>query len=171
MNETLTDYVTGREIPNAGPEGNRQLFEKVLVEQKGYAKQDIKVDQEITVFFKGEPYTAALDIVVFVKDTAFMAARCIAGSLGSYEREILAGARLVFDYQIPFSVSTDGKDALIRNTRTGELYGEGMDKVPSKEEAAGMLATLSLEPFPENKKEREMIIYRSYNIEKVHREC
>ena len=171
MNLTLIDYITGREIPDAGPEGSRQIFEKILVNEKGYAKSDVKVDEPITVMFQGKPYTSAIDLVVFCDDKPFMAVKCIAGSLGSYEREILAGARLVYDVQIPFSVSTNGKEALVRNTDTGELHGEGLDAVPSREEAKSLLKNMLLKPFPENKKDREMILFRSYNIEKYVDEC
>jgi len=174
MDEIITDYATGMEIPNAGPEGNRQLFEKKLVEEKGYSKQDIRINEPIEVMFKGEPYTSTLDLVVFCKDRPVMAARCIAGSLGSYEREILAGARLVYDFQIPFSVSTNGTEALVRDTLTGKPYKEeshNLDAVPSKAEAETILADLVPQKFPEDRKEREMIIFRSYNIEKINKEC
>lgn len=171
MNLTLIDYITGKEVPDIGPEGSRQLFEKILVKDKGYAKTEVKVDEPITVMFKNKPYTSTLDLVVFCDETPFMAVKCIAGSLGSYEREILAGARLVYDLPIPFSVSTNGKEALTRNTETGKLHGEGIDAVPTRKEAEAILKSITLEAFPENKKEREMILFRSYNIEKFIDEC
>ena len=40
----LTDYVTGKEVPNIGAEENRQTVERYLVEKKGFSKQDIGVD-------------------------------------------------------------------------------------------------------------------------------
>ena len=45
----IRDFVTGREVPNVGAEENRQAVEKFLVEQKGYQKEDIKVDVDIAV--------------------------------------------------------------------------------------------------------------------------
>ena len=85
----------------------RQLFEKFLVETKGYDKTDIRVDEPLIVQFKGEDYASSIDLIVCVDDTPVMAITCVAGSIGSYEREILAGARLVYDAQIPFAISTD----------------------------------------------------------------
>ncbi|MDY0221848.1 MAG: type I restriction enzyme HsdR N-terminal domain-containing protein [Desulfobacterium sp.] len=167
--ETLIDYVTGKEIPNIGPEESRQAFERLLVEKKGYDRGEIRVNEPICVTFKGEEYHSTIDLVVFCNDRPLMAVRCIAGSLGSYEREILAGARLVYDVQIPFSVATNGIDALVRDAVTGGEKGRGLDAVPSKKEALEM--TLEYSAFPLEKKEREMIIFRSYNLDKNHDDC
>ena len=169
--ETILDYVTGKELPLIGPEGNRQLFEKVLVEEKGYSREEITVDQPIELTVNGEPYNSVIDIVVSVENKAVMAARCIAGSLGSYEREVLAAARLAFDYRIPFSVSTDGESALIRDTATGKPHGEGMDKVPSRKEALEMIKKLDFTTIAEEKKEREKLIFRSYDMVRYESEC
>ncbi len=171
MEETLVDYITGKTVPNAGPEGSRQMFERILVEQKGYAREDIRVDEPITVMFQEKEYRSTIDLVVFLKDKAVMVIRCVAGSLGSYEREILAGARLLCDYQVPFSVSTNGRDALVREVVTGAKHGQGIDAVPSKQELLDSMDTLEFPGFPKEKKEREMIIFRSYNLDKYQDEC
>ena len=171
MIDTIIDYVTGRSIPNIGPEQSKQEFEKFLVEKKGYSKEDIRVDEKIKVLFKSEEYISTIDLIVFCGENAFMGVKCVAGSLASYEREIIAGSRLVYDYQIPFSVSTNGVDALITDTITGENFGKGMDSIPSKREAEKLVLQLSYIPFPEKRKEREMIIFRSYNMDKINSEC
>lgn len=171
MEDILIDYVTGKPIPNVGPEESRQLFEKILVETKGFSKKEIRVDEPITVTFQNQPYHSTLDLVVFCDDRPFMAVRCIAGSLNSYEREILAGARLVYDHQIPFSVTTNGKDALVRNVITGKPHGEGLDMVPTREWAEKQIKNMEEMAFPDNKREREMILFRSYNMEKDENEC
>lgn len=167
--DTLIDYITGKEIPNIGPEGNRQTFEQILVQDKGYAREEIRVDEPITVMFQGEPYESTIDLVVFCQDKPLMAVKCIAGSLGSYEREILAGARLLYDVQVPFSVATNGLDALVRNAVTGKQHGKGLDSVPSKNEALERI--LEYPKFPQEKREREMIIFRSYNLDTDHDDC
>ncbi|NOX33998.1 MAG: type I restriction enzyme HsdR N-terminal domain-containing protein [Deltaproteobacteria bacterium] len=163
----IKDFITGKPVRNAGPEASRQIFEKFLVNQKGYTKKDIKVDEELIVQFKGEDYVSAIDLIVCCKEKALMAVTCVAGSIGSYEREILAGARLVYDYQIPFAVSTDARDAILMDTFSGKSLGQGLDAIPSKEKALEMIQTIDYKPFDENKKEREMIIYRSFNLEKI----
>ena len=163
----ITDYITGKPVRNMGPEASRQIFEKFLVNEKGYTKDDIKVDQELIVQFKGEDYISAIDLIVSCKKKALMAITCVAGSIGSYEREILAGARLVHDYQIPFAVSTDARDAIVMDTLSGKKTGQGLEAIPSKKEALKIIETLEYKPFDKRRKEREMIIYRSFNLEKI----
>lgn len=167
--EQITDYITGKEIDNVGSEVSRQLFEKFLVEALGYAKEEIRVDVPLTVQFKGEDYPSSIDLVVHVKDRAVMAVTCVAGSIGSYEREILAGARLVYPYRIPFAVSTDARDAVVMDSITGETIGKGLSGVPSRQKMEERIAGLDFTPFDPEKKDREMIIYRSFNLEKVNR--
>jgi hypothetical protein len=164
---TVTDYITGKLVKNIGPEASRQIFEKFLVKDKGWAKTDIKVDEKIIVQFNRKDYISKIDLMVFCKDKAFMAITCVAGSIGSYEREILAGARLIYDYQIPFAVSTDARDAVIMDTITGKKQGKTLDAIFSKKQAQKIFKSLAFQTFDPDRKEREMIIYRSFNIEKV----
>ena len=42
----ITDFVTGKEIPNVGAEENRQMVARFLVKEKGFSKEDIEIDHE-----------------------------------------------------------------------------------------------------------------------------
>lgn len=163
----ITDFVTGKMIPNVGAEENRQMVERFLVDKKGYSKEDIAVDVDIEITVAGEIYRSQIDLVVSVDEeygsTRLMAVKCAAASLGSREREILAGARLLAENQIPFSVVSDGKTAIVLDTVTGRKLGEGLDAIPSKEAALAKRGTLNFLPFPEEKREREKLIFRSYD--------
>jgi hypothetical protein len=165
----ITDFVTGKDLPNIGAEVNRQAIERFLVEQKGYLKEDIQIDADIEMIVAGELYQSQLDLVVSVDGgrTRFMAIRCVAGSLGSWEREIVAAARLLDNYQIPFSMVSDGKTAIVLDTVSGKKTGEGMDAIPSKKEALEKLDSLELQPFPKDRLEKEKLIFRTYDSENV----
>jgi len=165
----ITDFVTGKDLPNVGAEVNRQAIERFLVEQKGYLKEDIQIDADIEMIVAGELYRSQLDLVVSVDGgkTRFMAIRCVAGSLGSREREIVAAARLLDNYQIPFSIVSDGKTAIVLDTVSGKKTGEGMDTIPSKKEAIKKLESIDLLPFPKDRLEREKLIFRTYDSENV----
>ncbi|WP_022667591.1 type I restriction enzyme HsdR N-terminal domain-containing protein [Desulfospira joergensenii] len=167
--EQIRDYITGKEIDIIGPEKSRQDFEKFLVEDRGYDRSEIRVDVPITVQFKGEDYPSSIDLIVSCKSRPFMAVTCVAGSIGSYEREILAGARLVYEFQVPMAVSTDGQDAVVMDTLTGKTLGQGLSAVPSRKEAETTLQNLEDKPLDKERTEREMIIYRSFNLEKINR--
>ncbi|UCE57050.1 MAG: type I restriction enzyme HsdR N-terminal domain-containing protein [Desulfobacterales bacterium] len=162
----ITDFVTGKEIPNIGAEENRQVVEHFLVQEKGFLKGDIAIDVDIELTVAGEAYKSQVDLVVSidVRSVRFMAVKCAAGSLGSREREIVAAARLLDEkYQIPFSVVSDGKTAIVLDTVNGKKVGEGMDAIPSKEEALEKLKSIELQTFPEKRLEREKLIFRSYD--------
>jgi hypothetical protein len=169
MFEPVKDFITGKEIDNVGPEVGRQIFEKFLVEIKGFTKEEILVDSPLIVQFKGEDYVSVIDLIVCCNDRPFMAITCVAGSIGSYEREILAGARLVSKFIIPFAVSTDARDAVVMDTISGKTIGQGLDVVPSRQEAQKCLVSMKDSIYDPERREREMIIYRSFNMEKINR--
>ena len=161
----ITDFVSGKEIPNVGAEENRQRVERFLVNAKGYSKEDIAVDVEIEITIGTETYRSQIDLVVSADAgaTSLMAIKCAAASLGSREREILAAARLLTDYQIPFAIVSDGKDAIVLDTISGRKLGQGLDAILSKEAVLAKLDTLEFLPYPEEKREREKLIFRSYD--------
>jgi hypothetical protein len=165
----IRDYVTGREVPNVGAEENRQAVEAFLVEQKGYQKEDIKVDVDIVVTVAGERYHSQVDLVVCADGGKIdlMVIKCAAGSLGSRERESIAAARLLAEYQIPWAVVSDGKTATVLDTVTAKKVGQGLDAIPSKEEALTRLKSVTPVGFPAERREREKLIFRTYDIENV----
>jgi hypothetical protein len=169
MFEPIKDFITGQEIDNVGSEASRQIFEKFLVETKGFSKQEIRVNEALVVQFKGQDYVSAIDLIVCCKTRPFMAITCVAGSIGSYEREILSGARLVYEFQVPFAVSTDGRNAVIMDTVSGKTIGKGLDAIPYREAAEKRLASIQDTIYAPEKRKLEMIIYRSFNMEKINR--
>ena len=57
----------------------------------------------------------------------------------------------------------DGKTAIVFDTLKGKKLGEGLDAIPSKADAKKVLATLSFSPLPEKRREKEKLIFRSYD--------
>jgi len=162
--DTVIDYATGKAILNIGAEGNRQSLERFLVSQKEYRKTDIHIDVDMEIRILDEIYKTQVDLVVVVSGLRFALFKCAAGSLGSREREAVAAARLLDRYQIPFTVVSDGKTASIFDTVTGKKAGEGLDAVPSREAAKIYLKSATLLPFPQERLEREKLIFRSYDV-------
>lgn len=166
---TITDFVTGRQVPNVGAEENRQAVEKLLVSEKGYLKEDIQVDVDLDITVAGEPHHSQVDLVVSTDGgrTRFMVIKCAAGSLGSREREIVAAARLLDAYQIPRAVVSDGKTAVVLDTVAGKKIGDGLDAIPTRQEAVTEIKSLILMPLPAERREREKLIFRTYDMENV----
>jgi hypothetical protein len=165
----ITDFITGRKIPNIGAEENRQAVAQYLVNEKGYSKGDIEADVKIEMPIGGENYCSRVDLVVKNPDDnqRIMVIKCAAGSLGSREREIIAAARLLDDFQIPFAVVSDGKTAILLDTVSGKKTGAGMAAIPSKETAISMLESHRPVRLAADRLEREKLIFRTYDRENV----
>jgi len=163
----VTDYITGKPVPNIGSEENRQQIERYLVENKGFDKNDIEVDAEIRLKIDGTDYRSRVDLVVSTGAKRFMAIKSAAGSLNSWEREIVSAARLLDRYQLPISVVSDGKTAVVIDTVSGEKIGQGMQAILSKERAQEMMATTRLLRVSEKRLRKEMLIFRSYDMMNV----
>ena len=161
--DTIKDYITGMERPVVGAELNRQAVEQLLVDTKKYSREEILVDVPIRMTIDGEPYQSRIDLVVTVAGTRWMAVKCAAGSLDSWQKEIVSAARLLETYQIPVAVASDGHTALIWDTVSGKPMGQGLDAIPSRSQAEMLLNTTALIPLPEKRRIREMLIFRSYS--------
>jgi hypothetical protein len=166
---TLIDFISGRPVPNIGAEENRQAVERYLVEQKGYDREDIEVEVPVEMEIAGEIYRSAVDLVVKVGRRRLVAFKCAAGSLGSYEREILAAARLLDRYQIPWAAASDGKSAVVLETISGRRIGEGLEAIPAKTALQAQLTSLEFHVLPEERRLREQLIFRTYDRESVNR--
>ncbi|MDA8137129.1 MAG: type I restriction enzyme HsdR N-terminal domain-containing protein [Desulfobacteraceae bacterium] len=167
--EILTDFITSRQVPNAGAEANRQQVEKLLVEEKGFLKKEIEVDVPIQFHVEGQKYHSRLDLVVRVHGRRYMVIKCAAGSLASREREVLAAARLLDEYQIPLAIASDGQTALVWDTISGKKIGSGLEAIPNKVQAQSAFDPLRLLPLAEMRRSRQQLIFRSYDSMNVHR--
>ncbi|MBF0452610.1 MAG: type I restriction enzyme HsdR N-terminal domain-containing protein [Candidatus Magnetomorum sp.] len=161
--DMLVDYITGNEIPNVGAEENRQAVERYLVDQKNYDRSTIELNKPIDLQIGIDRYQSQIDMLVQINGQSVMVIKCAAGSLGSREREAIAAARLLETNQIPLSVVSDGQTALIRDVITGKKFGEGLDAIPSMDEAIRLLEHYTPEPLPENRMEREKLVFRTYD--------
>lgn len=167
--ESIVDFITGKTVPDMGSEANRQAVERFLVTEKGFDRADIEVDAPVQISVGGEVYRSKVDLAVRLDGRRFMCIKCAAGSLGSREREILAASRVLEDRPVPFSGVSDGKNFTVLDTATGRKIGEGLEAVPSREQALELLNNLNPISFPPERLEKERIIFRSYDSMNVNR--
>ena len=78
-------------------------------------------------------------------------------------REIIAAARLLDVNQIPLALVSDGKSAIILNVANGRKVGEGMAAIPLRRELLNNFKEVTLEPITGERREREKLIFRSYD--------
>jgi hypothetical protein len=167
--DTIIDFVTGQPKDNAGAEANRQAVERLLVEEKGYDRQEIEVDAPITLEMADGRYRSTVDLIVRVHGFRYMAIKCAPGALASREREILAAARLLERYQIPLAVASDGRDAIVWDVVSGKILGEGLAAIPAKAQALAAFDVSAVAPLDHRRLGRQQLIFKSYDSMNVHK--
>ncbi len=164
---TCTDYITGETIVDTDDERCRQDLARLLVKEKGYAKNDLEPRLSIETLYNGQFVVSTIDITVREAGKRFMILRFAPGSIVTRERSAIAAARVLEPaYQIPLAVVTNSRDAEVLDTYTGKVIRQGLDKIPDKKEAEDLVKSLRFEPFDdETKKDRERRILNAYDVE------
>lgn len=160
--EKLIDFITGQEVVDTTDERVRQGIERLLIEEKGYSKDDIEVDRGFDIVIDEKINRAKVDLVISVEGKRFMIIKCSRGSLSSWEREVLSCARIFDIYIIPFAVITDGEDAEILDTVTGKAIGHGLGEIPSRHEALEAIKRIEFKGLPEDKREKEKRVFLAF---------
>lgn len=171
VQERLIDFITGQAFIDTDDERIRQTIERFLVEEKGYSKKDIEVDREFEIAIGEEINRSKVDLVVNIEEKIFMVIKCSRGSLVSREREVLSCARILDVYQIPFAVITNGQDAEIIETISGEIIGCGLEAIYSKTQALEALRRIEFKKLPEERMEKEKRIFLAFDAIKCPMEC
>ncbi len=160
----ITDYVTGRTVADVGAEANRQAIERLLVESKGYAPEEISVDAPIAVEIDGKVYRSKVDLVVCIGPRPMMAIKCAAGNLDSRQREIVSAARLMSpDRILPLAAASDGKTAIVWDAVSGKQIGTGLEAIPAHNVLAARFGNQPPAPLDPERLAREKIVFRSYD--------
>ncbi len=166
-----TDFISGRKITDTDDERYRQKIARFLVEIKGYGKSDIEPRHRIEMWIGGKKVLSLIDFVVSVSGTRCMVIKYGPGSLVTRERPALAAARILGDHQIPFTVVTNGEDAEILDTPSGDVIATGIDAIPDKASALEKLGRSSLRGLSPGQIEAEKRIISAYDYLEHSLEC
>ncbi|HUJ18514.1 MAG TPA: type I restriction enzyme HsdR N-terminal domain-containing protein [Nitrospirota bacterium] len=118
----------------------RRMVEYLLLEKKGYAREEVRKNVVFDVVLDKERLTSSVDFLVTVEGKKAMIIKCAAGSLASRERQALAAARLIGDPPVPIAVVADPETAEVLDAGTGEVIGEGFGAIPTRDQIAGLLS-------------------------------
>jgi hypothetical protein len=102
-----------------------------------------------------------IDFVVRVKGKSLMIIKC-SSLLASRERGVLSCARIFDTYQIPFAIITDGENAEVLDTLSGEIIGLGLEATPSRQ-ALQSFDVMDLIRLPEKVIEKEKRIFLAFD--------
>ncbi|NCO67379.1 MAG: hypothetical protein CO148_05085 [Nitrospirae bacterium CG_4_9_14_3_um_filter_41_27] len=171
VEERLIDFITGQALIDTDDERIRQTIERFLIEEKGYSKKDIEVDREFEIIIGEKIHKSKVDLIVSLEEKRFTIIKCSRGSLVSREREVLSCARILDTYQIPFAVITNGEDAEVLETSSGEVIGLGLEAIPSRYQAIEAIRSIEFKGLPKERIEKEKRIYLAFEAIKCPSEC
>jgi hypothetical protein len=161
--DRLTDCLTGKEIPFSNRDNIRQKILRFLLEEKGYRKEDIHVDREIRYDIEGAEMVSLVDIAIVIGNRTVVVWKCASGSTVSRQRQIIASARLLEDYLVPFAVVTNGRDLELLDTSSEKVKGEGFSSIPSRQELFAFSEGFSPKPTNKRKIGNEQRVLYTYD--------
>lgn len=164
---TLCDYSTGEVIIDTDDERYRQKLARLLVEERGYDKQELTARLKIETLFAKSFVVSTIDLVVSVLGKRLLVIRYGPGSLVTRERPALAAARVLNqEYVIPLTVVTNGEDAELLDSRSGKVLAYGMAAIPTRAQAVTMMQDLEFSPLaPGPQRQMELRILNAYDQE------
>ena len=126
----LTDFLSGATLDDTHDERYRQKIARYLVNTLGFDKKQIEAGRNLFIQTAGRTAEIRVDFLVYQNNQAVMVIKYAPGSLVTRRLSTRALSRLVFDYQIPFAVITNGEDAELISSKTGKVEGEGLSSIP-----------------------------------------
>ena len=160
----LEDFITGETLADTLDERIRQKIAHILVEDKGYAKEEIEVRRNIHLVVDGKMGISRVDFLLKIDNRVFAIIIFGPGSLVSRERSTIAAARLVEEYEVPVAIITNGKDAEIMETKSGKIIAKGVDAIPSKEDARKIIANTEFHKISEERLDKERRILYVFDV-------
>jgi hypothetical protein len=161
----LVDFITGETIRDTHDERYRQNLARILVNQKGFMKKEIKPRRELRVSAGEKSAMIKIDFEINVSGKIGMIIKYGPGSLVTRQRPALAVSRLVAPYQVPIVVVTNGKDADILEGKTGEVVAQSLQSIPSKRDLIEKVTTMNLSRISAEQAEIESRIVYAYEVD------
>jgi hypothetical protein len=149
----------------------RQKVQGLLLGEKGYVAEDIAEEVPFDLKTEREVFQLKVSLVIRIKGRPLVLIKCGAGSILARERPALALSRLFGEYQVPLTIVTNGDEAAILNTLTGETLGCGLEAIPDKKHLLSQLADLKTIPLPEKRVKLEKQILSAFEALGLHGEC
>lgn len=129
----------------------------------GYQPAEIEADKVFEIRAGNISETVSTDFILSLKGRSYMAIKCVASSVESWERCMVAFARVADTCQIPYALVTDGEFSRLIETSTGNVVAGELNSLPTRDEAEIHIEKLKPVSCPTERKEREMRILLAYN--------
>ncbi|MFO7555144.1 MAG: type I restriction enzyme HsdR N-terminal domain-containing protein [Desulfobacterales bacterium] len=161
----LVDFISGETLADTHDERYRQKLARMLVDQKGFTKKEIRPRRELRVSAGEKRAMIKIDFEIYVSGKIGMIVKYGPGSLVTRQRPALAISRLVAPYQVPIVVVTNGEDADILEGKTGEVAARGLQSIPSKVDLIKKVTETHLHRIAPRQAEIESRIVYAYEVD------
>lgn len=163
----LNDFLTGEELPDTDDERVRQQMARLLVEELGYARDELEPRLAIETRFNAIFVRSVIDLTVRIEGKRLFLLRYGPGSLVTREQPAVAAARILEpEYRIPFIVVTNGRDAEFLETGRGTVLATGMEAIPDRVRAGELRKEAVFEPYTDpDLREKAMRILNAFDLE------
>jgi len=141
----------------------RHIAERMLLGEKGYTQADVRKDIRFPVTLGSETVESFVDFLVTVNDKHAMVIKCAPGSLSSRERHVVAAARVLDSLPVPVAVVMDPLSAVVLDTLTGKVMGEGFDAIPTRKQLIAILSGREFTSIAPEKREREKRVLLAFD--------
>ena len=124
-----TDFITGESLDDTLDERYRQKLARILVNEKGYRKEEIHPRFELLIRADDNSAIIKIDYSITLSGKVCMIIKYGPGSLVTRHQPALAASRLVAPYQVPYAVVTNGEDAEILDVSSGIVVASGLEGI------------------------------------------
>ena len=161
----LTDFLTGEVLADTHDERYRQNLARLLVEKKGYAKNEVTARRRLMVHAGDRKAVVPVDFIINLNNRACMVIKYGPGSLVTRHRPSLAISRLLTPYQIPVVVVTNGIEADILDGDSGQVISSDLDSIPSRSQLLEQTTGRTFKPISHRQADLESRIVYCYEVD------
>ena len=160
-----TDFITGETIIDTHDERYRQKIAHLLINHKGYQKNDIQPRKNLLVQAGENRAVIKIDFLINLSGKICMIIKFGPGSIVTRRRSLLAASRVLAPYQIPIAVVTNGEDAEVLEGASGRVISLGLETIPSREQLIEIINTDLFSRIPAKRAEMESRILYCYEVD------
>jgi hypothetical protein len=162
LGRTIRDYITGEELEETTYEEFRQGLARLLVEEKGYPRENVRPRITIGFTVDGKAWERVMDLGVFEGEKPLLLLIFCAGEVDTYVREAVAGARL-HEPPFPLVLVTDTKEARLASVREGSILARGFYALPVWEKLLDLAGEHPAPKIEEAKRQQEERLFYAYS--------
>jgi hypothetical protein len=165
----------GVKVPSSCEAINEETIRKKvlahLLWNKGYLLDEVEEEVPFELITERETFHLRISLIIRLEGRSLIMIKCGPGSILARERAALAQSRILSDYQIPLTVVTNGQEATLLDTLSGEILDCGSDIIPNREGLLSLEKNLKFLPLPEKRFKLEKQILAAFEGLGQHGEC